>query len=173
MLQTRDRTYNFVILALWSHAEITFGIICGCLPVLPRLFLALRPKISMILNSCIQIKLTSQGFPLSRSSGNHGDAGSSRYAGKGPYQLQREWHSNEVYGSNLTGERGSTVTSSAAGTKLRSLAPTVGEPTAGLESVEEGSSTSRILKTVHIETVQQHRDDPDLDIEIGPSMPAW
>lgn len=168
ILKTGDMTYNFVVLGLWSHAEITFGIICGCLPVLPRFFLALRLKISMLSKSCVPIQIIPQGFRFSRFSGKHGDADSSGCTGKGPYELQRECHSGEVYELNPTGQNGST-----ADTKVRSLASPVGDPTTGAKSLEKGPNTNRILKTVHIETIQEPRDDPDLDIEMQPSIPAW
>lgn len=58
-------------------------------------------------------------------------------------------------------------------TNGRSLVPTVEDPTMGFESVEGGLNTNRIIKTVHIETVQEPRDDPDLDIERQPSINAW
>lgn len=160
-------SYNFAVLGLWSHAEITFGIICGCLPVLPRFFLTLRPKILLHLKCCVQIRNTPRGFRLS---GQRGNAGISGDTGKGPYQLQREWHSSEVHGLGLTGKQSSMITSSAADTNMRPLAPIMGDPKLGLESVGGGSSTNRILKTVHIETVQEPRDDSDLDVEMQPSI---
>lgn len=173
MLKTGDITYNFVILGLLSHVEITFGIICGCLPVLPRFFLALKPKISMLSKLYFRIQIIPQRFRLSRLAGKRGDAGSSGCTGKGPYELQREWHSGEVYGLDRAGKQGSTVTSSAADTKVRSLTPTVGDPTTDLECMGGGSNTNRILKTVHIETVQESRDDQGLDIDMQPNITAW
>lgn len=164
---TGDMAYNFAVLGLWSHAEITCGIICGCLPVLPRFFLTLRPKIWLALKSCVQIQNTPRRFGLS---GQRGNGGSSGYTGKGPYELQRDWHSSEVYGLGLTGKQSSTVTSSAADTNVRSLAPIMGDPTLGLESVGGAPGTNRILKTVHIETVQEPRDDSDLDVEMQSSI---
>lgn len=104
ILQTGEMTYNFVVLGLWSHAEITFGIICSCLPVLPRFFLALRPKILMLLKPFVQTKTISKGFRLSPFSVKRGEAGSSGCTGKGPYELQREWHSGEMYELDLIGK---------------------------------------------------------------------
>lgn len=72
----------------------------------------------------------------------------------------------------MTGRKGSTVTSSAADSRVRPLAPTVGELKTGPESVKRGPSTNRILKTVHIETVEEHRDDSELDVEMQTSAPA-
>lgn len=136
--------------------------------------MALKPKISMLSKSYIHIqhiRIIPQRFRLSRLAGKRGEAGSSGCTGKGPYELQREWHSGEVY--DLAGKQGSTVTSSAADTKVRSLAPTVGDPTTDLESMGGGSNTNRILRTVHIETVQESRDNPDSDVDMQPNITAW
>ncbi|RDL40437.1 uncharacterized protein BP5553_00416 [Venustampulla echinocandica] len=42
---TEDITYNLSGVALWTIAEITSGMICGCLPLLPNLFRHFVPKI--------------------------------------------------------------------------------------------------------------------------------
>ncbi|MCJ1423016.1 hypothetical protein MMC29_000897, partial [Sticta canariensis] len=170
IFQTKDVTYNAVIFALWSHAEVTFGILCGCLPVLPKFISALRQKISTHSKTYVQIRTIFQWFRISRYSGKRGDAGSSECTGSGPYDFQGKWNSDEVCEIDPVAKRGSTVTSSA---EVRSLAPTVGDSTTNLKCGEEGPSANRILKTVLIETVQEPRDDPGLDLEMQRSCLAW
>lgn len=175
ILQTSDTTYNLVLLGLWSHIEITCGIVCGCLPVLPRFFVALQPRVPMFLKSFAQLQNIPQGLRHSRFSGKRGGASSSRGAGEGPYELQREWQSGDGFSLDLTGRKGdSAVTNSTANTKVLSMAPPVGDPTTGLESVESREpNTNRILKTVRIETLRESRDDSILAVAMRPSNPPW
>ncbi|MCJ1466755.1 hypothetical protein MMC07_005375 [Pseudocyphellaria aurata] len=174
LLQTGDTTYNSVLLELWSHIEVTCGIICGCLPVLPRFFKALQPRVPTLCKSFAQMQIIPQGFRQSRFSGKRGGASSSRGAGEGPYELQREWQPGKGY-LDLTGKKGdSAITDSTADTKVRSTAPPVEDPTTGLEPVETWEpNTNGILKTVHIETMQESRDDPILAVALRPSVPPW
>ena len=43
---TGDATYYETAVYLWSVAEVTLGIFCGCLPVLPALFRRLSETLS-------------------------------------------------------------------------------------------------------------------------------
>lgn len=48
---TDDVTFQLTPVALWTLAEITSGIVAGCLPVLPAFFRHFRPKITSTFNS--------------------------------------------------------------------------------------------------------------------------
>ena len=48
---TDDVTFQLTIVALWTYAEISSGIIAGCLPVLPALFRHFVPKMTSTFNS--------------------------------------------------------------------------------------------------------------------------
>lgn len=135
IFQTGDISHNFIVLGLWSQVEMTFGIVCGCLPVLPRFFSALRPKISMLLKSHVELQSIPRWLRLSQSSRKRGDAGSSGRTGKRPYQLQRERHSREVYGLPLTVKKDSTASRSAANLQVRLIAPIEEDRTTSLVSV--------------------------------------
>ncbi len=43
-------TYNMCIMGLWAYAEISIGIIVSCLPVLPKFFTHVGPKIYVSLS---------------------------------------------------------------------------------------------------------------------------
>lgn len=44
--KSSDRTYNLELMGLWSWAELTIGIIVGCLPVLPKFIRHICSKVS-------------------------------------------------------------------------------------------------------------------------------
>ena len=44
--KSSDRTYNLELMGLWSWAELTIGIIVGCLPVLPKFIRHVGAKVS-------------------------------------------------------------------------------------------------------------------------------
>lgn len=172
ILLTGDLTYNFVILGLWTHVEITFGIICGCLPFLPRFFKTLQPKISFLFKACSQMQAKSKVFRFGQLTVNRGDAGSLGCTGKGPYELQGEYNSGGLYGLNPTETRSSTAPI-VVDLTVRSPAPTVEGPAEGLDSVDGGPKKNRILKTVTIETVQEPRNNPAMDLESQHSHLEW
>ena len=171
ILRTGDITYNFVVLGLWTHVEITFGIICGCVPCLPRFFKAFQPKIQFLLKACFQIQTKFEGFRFGRHAVNRGDAGDLGCTGKGPYELQSEYNSGVLYGLNPTERRSSTAPIVADFT-VQPLAPTVGDPVEGLDSAGRPKK-NRILKTVTIETVDEPREEPAKDLERQHSHPEW
>lgn len=41
-----DVTYNIALMGFWTYAELATGIICGCLPTLPKFFNLLSQKMS-------------------------------------------------------------------------------------------------------------------------------
>lgn len=45
IVRSPDITYNMIIMGLWAYAEITIGIIVSCLPVFPKFFKHVGPKI--------------------------------------------------------------------------------------------------------------------------------
>ena len=49
--KTSDRTYNLELMGLWGWAELTIGIIVGCLPVMLKLIHHIGAKISRIFSS--------------------------------------------------------------------------------------------------------------------------
>lgn len=49
VVKSSDFSYNIIVLGLWTYAELTIGIIVSCLPVSPRFFNHIGPKIYEIL----------------------------------------------------------------------------------------------------------------------------
>ena len=49
--KSSDRTYNLELMGLWSWAELTIGIIVGCLPVLPKFVRHIGAKVSSTFSS--------------------------------------------------------------------------------------------------------------------------
>ena len=45
IINSPDITYNMIIMGLWAYAEITIGIVVSCLPVVPKFFKHIGPKI--------------------------------------------------------------------------------------------------------------------------------
>lgn len=41
-----DVTYNIALMGFWTYAELSTGIVCGCLPILPKFFNLLGQKMS-------------------------------------------------------------------------------------------------------------------------------
>ena len=144
---------------------MTFGIVCGCLPVLPRLLSALSPKISMLWKFSVQKQKLSQWIKPSRFSGTT--------VKDHPYEVQPEWPSDEMHRSELIVKNDSTIINSAAGDQAQSIAPTEGDPTTDQKSVGVGPNTIQTLKTLHIQPTQGSRHDPDLDIEMQSSTHTW
>lgn len=49
--KSSDKTYNLALMGLWGWAELTIGIIVGCLPVMPKLIHHIRANTSRISSS--------------------------------------------------------------------------------------------------------------------------
>ena len=49
VVKSSDFSYNIIVMGIWTYAELTIGIIVSCLPVLPRFFNHIGPKIYEIL----------------------------------------------------------------------------------------------------------------------------
>lgn len=43
--KSSDKNYNLQLMSLWAWAELAIGIIVGCLPVMPRFFQHIGPKV--------------------------------------------------------------------------------------------------------------------------------
>lgn len=48
--KSSDKSYNLELMGLWSWAELTIGIIVGCLPVIPKFFQHAGPRVFKILS---------------------------------------------------------------------------------------------------------------------------
>ncbi len=48
--KSSDKTYNLQLMGLWAWAELAIGIIVGCLPVMPRFFQHIGPKVYQTLS---------------------------------------------------------------------------------------------------------------------------
>ena len=43
--KSSDKTYNLELMGLWGWAELAIGIIVGCLPIMPKFFQHIGPKV--------------------------------------------------------------------------------------------------------------------------------
>ncbi|KAL8691956.1 MAG: hypothetical protein Q9218_002918 [Villophora microphyllina] len=110
MVQSSDTSYYLIIFGLWTWAEITIGIIVGCLPVMPKFVHTLRSKIgtSPVSNSSTGSRPTQKISPKAFTLRHTVDDASS----KGPFGKR----SSGVSDSNLftdSYERDSSKTSLA------------------------------------------------------------
>ncbi|CAD6593760.1 MAG: hypothetical protein ASARMPRED_007916 [Alectoria sarmentosa] len=48
IVQSPDITYNMVRMGMWTYAELSTGIVISCLPVIPKFFQHVGPKISSV-----------------------------------------------------------------------------------------------------------------------------
>lgn len=46
MWRTGDTTYNFVLVGIWANIGLTLENVCGCMPILPKFFQVVEPKVS-------------------------------------------------------------------------------------------------------------------------------
>ena len=46
LAQTGDVSYNLALMGFWTFAELSAGIVCACLPVLPKFFQTIGPKVT-------------------------------------------------------------------------------------------------------------------------------
>ncbi|KAG7001877.1 hypothetical protein G7Y79_00030g064100 [Physcia stellaris] len=51
LAQSGDISYNLALMGFWSYAELSVGIVCACLPVSPRFFQFIGPKLLRISRS--------------------------------------------------------------------------------------------------------------------------
>lgn len=168
MLQTKDTTYFFAILGLWANVEISMGIICGCLPIFPKFFQVLGPRVSYIFKTSISMqhrpkRFGSSGFSAKLSEGNR-----STSATRGLYELQDECQVDKLHGSNQRGKNSSTVND-----EDRPRVPSSENSKTDVEDVESGRKKNRILKTVVIETRRERRRSLDVDVEVQLSNLGW
>ena len=45
IVQSSDTSYNIIVMGLWTWAEITSGILVSCLPIMPKFFQHMTPKL--------------------------------------------------------------------------------------------------------------------------------
>ena len=62
-----DKTYNLELMGLWGWAELAIGIIVGCLPVTPKFFQHVGPKVSSVFTSVSKSKVQSDMSPTEGS----------------------------------------------------------------------------------------------------------
>ena len=156
MFQTKDTTYNFVLLGLWANVEITLCITCGCVFVLPRFFQILRPQVLYFLRACYPVQ--PQRLGLSGFLTGRGKAHKSTCTARGPYELQGGNHSNHA-------EREGSTTNSEDVIRTRSLAPSSNHSKTYSEDVDGVPKKNQILKTVVIETIRDRRPSSDVNVE--------
>ena len=51
LAQSGDVSYNLALMGFWTYAELSVGIVCACLPVSPRFFQTVGPKLSRMTGS--------------------------------------------------------------------------------------------------------------------------
>ena len=61
MVQSPDKSYKIVPWGLWTYVELSIGICISCLPVIPRFFQNISPKLSSALTT-LKIKSTTKDF---------------------------------------------------------------------------------------------------------------
>ncbi|KAL8724487.1 MAG: hypothetical protein Q9166_007921 [cf. Caloplaca sp. 2 TL-2023] len=49
--QTGDITWNIALMGFWTYAELSVGVVCGCLPLSPKFFHTVKQKVSTIVSS--------------------------------------------------------------------------------------------------------------------------
>lgn len=154
-----DKTYNIIIMGIWTYAEVAVGIIISSLPVLPRLIQYIGPRISSAFSSEVK---TGDMTPVRRK------------VDKGILGGLSSWDEVRTAASGNSSselpERGSTIDPSQA-----SLAPALDR----LDRLDSGTLSTlpslgeqppgQILRTIRIETKIENRVNGDggfrMDIE--------
>lgn len=150
-------------MGLWTYAEFATGIICGCLPVLPKFFQTARDKLSTLSNKGSSTHSIFKSFKFTRSSSKHGsgnnDSGinhSAQYGSRNQLKnyvtLEERNNSKPSLGTNeLPREMSSLPKPNAS--------PVVHPGTLG--------GNNQIWRTVHIESTQTNSNDQAVDLEQG------
>ena len=64
--KSSDRTYKLEFMGLWSWAELTIGIIVGCLPVLPKFIRHIGAKVCSTFSSTSKDGVSAAHGPIAR-----------------------------------------------------------------------------------------------------------
>ncbi|MCJ1235715.1 hypothetical protein MMC14_003686 [Varicellaria rhodocarpa] len=160
-----DATYHLFQVQLWTEIEITTGIVCGCLPILPALFRHLIPKVQSKASSSASShfpKLGKRSFHSSRHS-----KGASKYLGPDdPRLLHAEYLElgEGNYQKTHDGPRGGTVTTIQGGMSSEDNDTITTDSQPDTEySRSKGEITAAgtgILKTVRVESRFQGEPQP-------------
>ena len=159
---TQEVTYATGVLSLWTMGEIAITQMCGCMPVLPRFFQHVGPKVFSPYKGnsstrTIPKASTYVRFPVNR--GVPGDSGSSLHNPLAPRdQFVGRIDSN--YGHELSQMKQHERPWSNL--NRVSLSPETGLAVTDGEGVEERRKELPILRTVHIET---HHEEGEADLE--------
>lgn len=65
--QTGDVSYNIAPMGFWTYAELSMGIVCGCLPTSPKFFQAIGQKLSSLTKSGSSLRTIFGSVGLNRS----------------------------------------------------------------------------------------------------------
>ncbi|KAI9842653.1 MAG: hypothetical protein M1837_007020 [Sclerophora amabilis] len=163
LVQSKDVTYNTIVMGFWTLAEVAIGILCGCLPVLPKFFQVLGPKVHTALSSTFRTRESSSmpsNLKVSRilnSATKRSGASDSPDPYNDPYHSRRELKSE--YSPLDTPEMARTeaprnIEGYESGELTRPLPVQCGRPATGQRGLERSQSRSGIVRTVHIETEQ-------------------
>ncbi len=67
VVESSDTSYMFATFGIWSEAELSVGVITGCLPVMPKFFQHVGPKIYKMLSPGSTVTKNSTQNPRARS----------------------------------------------------------------------------------------------------------
>lgn len=171
MPKTSDVTYMAGPLMLWTLAEFSTILICGCMPFLPKFFqnlgesLSSRSYLQTLFNFSKSSGTTAKGSGLSNPSTKNRDL-------YGPqYQLHEKCESLDERELGEIANEGS-IGSNRASDLDRPLQSTLHAAAAQEGWKGRNHSTSQVLKTVRIETMSQAKDITPSALERQRGM-AW
>ena len=78
IVTTKDTTFNISAVAAWAMAEISFGILCSCLPVTPKFIRTVGPQVyslSSIFGGILSRRSRTTATTTSPNSSRRGEAG--------------------------------------------------------------------------------------------------
>lgn len=173
-MNSPDATYNVILLGFWSHAEITFGIMISCFPVLPRLIQTFhsqaRNAFSSRFKDCEMSFCETLTSRFSFVSAAYRDRGAKKNPGGfiDPYDSRTESSSSGSKEKKSPSQKEQELTQSGTHSRIdlsrESLSSTRSCSYPGGES---GTDTKQpqggqILMTTHIETeIESHVDARD------------
>lgn len=155
--QTGDVTWQSGPMGLWTLAEFTITIICGCMPVIPKFFQTVGPKIyssskgSSSLGPSKGSKISGTSAKRSGAGGSEGFLTDSNEAQRQPHGKYDSLDENEL---EMVAGKGSTF--SSVSESIKSLPSSPGEKAMSQQQIVSEKKRSQILRTVRIET---RRDD--------------
>ena len=155
--QTGDVTWQSGPMGLWTLAEFTITIICGCMPVIPKFFQTVGPKIyssskgSSSLGPSKGSKISGTSAKRSGAGGSEGFLTDSNEAQRQPHGKYDSLDENEL---EMVAGKGSTF--SSVSESIKPLPSSPGEKAMSQQQIVSEKKRSQILRTVRIET---RRDD--------------